>query len=217
VRRGHRRSKAFPGSYVNACVCFAQSATRQCAANSPWERARRCDAHDERSESPQGSKPRWCDSSRMADGLVRAAPARWRLLSRAVALAAARNSRSRAPSARGRTRLASNARKCSKCSARTASGSRKNTHAATWRDGANVFGRASRPWKRKSHAWTIPGTLDHFSPRRQDLLARKTDNEFAGADSGTDSRNAMPPAAVSGKGTGKSSCRSTDNRRAKEK
>lgn len=75
IRRGHPRSKLFPGSYVNACACFARNATTRCGANSPWERARRCDAHDESREVSQGSKPRRCDSARMADGLVRAAPA----------------------------------------------------------------------------------------------------------------------------------------------
>ena len=34
-----------------------------------------------------------------------------------------------------------------------------------------------------ARVWTIPGTLDRFSPRRQNLLARKTESGISSGDS----------------------------------
>ena len=128
---------------------------RQCAASSPWERTRRCDAHDESSEGSQGSKPRWCDSIEDGSwpGMSRPGESA-SIIPRHCTACGVGFAKLCTESARPSARLAADARKCSKCSARIASesGWRKNTHAATGRGGANAFRLASPQWKRKSRA-----------------------------------------------------------------
>src|SRR5580698_1896919 len=86
-----------PGSFASGCNSSAPRGKKSCDANFTSERDRRSAAHEHSMEDRQGSGPRRKDSKGLAPGVVRAAPARGRLLPDAAASGGARTTRADAP------------------------------------------------------------------------------------------------------------------------